>query len=198
MPRTTLICTVGTSLFFPNLAGLRRNPAPATAALADAYDAKDWPAVARLLAAFPPTDRLCGAEVNSVAGLVANGSVAATAGVVLVHSDTDDGRAIAGVLAAYFAAHGHSPVEAVPVPDLQDADPQAFRAKGLPNLARLLAAKVKECGAAACGINATGGYKAVAAIAAVVGNALGVPVYYLHERFSEVVELPPFSANGPA
>jgi len=208
MPRPILLCTVGTSLFFPNLAGLRRTmkddetkpddkkllkPAVRAVApeLANAYDAKDWPTVARLLAQLPTTERLCGAEVNSIASLVANDYAPPDAGVFFFHSDTDDGRAIAAVLTDLFRSHGHSPVEAVPVPDLQDADPQRFRTRGLRNLARLLAAKVRDYGPDQCGINATGGYKAQIAVAVLMGQAVGVPVYYMHERFSEIIAFPP-------
>lgn len=49
----TLLCTVGTSLFFPNLSGLTREPQtdPIRAALAKAYKEKDWLGVATQL--FP-------------------------------------------------------------------------------------------------------------------------------------------------
>jgi putative CRISPR-associated protein (TIGR02619 family) len=208
MPRPILLCTVGTSLFFPNLAGLRRalteNAAepddkkivkpkqPAVAEqLATAFEAKDWPGVAKQLAELPQTERLCGAEVNSVASLVANGYAPADAGIFLFHSDTDDGRAIAAVLMEFFRLRGHAPVEAVCVADLQDADPKRFRTKGLRSLARLLSAKVREYGPAACAINATGGYKAQIAVAVLMGQAVGVPVYYMHERFSEIIAFPP-------
>ena len=47
MPVTTLISTVGTSLFFPNLAGLKPDDAdPLRARLAQSYAAQDWPGVA--------------------------------------------------------------------------------------------------------------------------------------------------------
>ena len=208
MPRPFLLCTVGTSLFFPNLAGLRRTLKDDDAKpddkktirlairlvaeqLATAYEAKDWHAVARHLVALPPTERLCGAEVNSVASLISNNYVSADASIFLFHSDTDDGRAIAGVLADLFRSRGHAPVAAVSVPDLQDADPKRFRTKGLRNLARLLSVKVREYGPAACAINATGGYKAQVAVAVLLGQSLGIPVYYMHERFSEIIAFPP-------
>jgi hypothetical protein len=40
-------------------------------------------------------------------------------------------------------------------------------------------------------IDATGGYKAQIAIAVVIGQALNIPVYYKHERFSEIIDFPP-------
>jgi len=212
MSRPILLCTVGTSLFFPNLAGLRRTLAedeskpderkvvkpairPVAEQLIVAYEAKDWTAVARLLVQLDPSERLCGAEVNSVASLVKHGYIPANASVFLFYSDTDDGRAIATVLAEYFRARGHTPAEALCVPDLQDADAKRFRTKGLRNLARLLSAKVREYGPAQCSFNATGGYKAQIAIAVLMGQAVGVPVYYMHERFSEIIAFPPMPVS---
>src|SRR5262249_58954322 len=81
--------------------------------------------------------------------------------------------------------------EAVEVADLQDADPKRFRTDGLRNLARAVCKVVRDHSASACAINATGGYKAQIAIAVLLGQALGVPVYYKHERFSEIIAFPP-------
>jgi putative CRISPR-associated protein (TIGR02619 family) len=181
MPRPILLCTVGTSLLNPANAGGRHTRAGTT----------DWAAVGRDLAALAPTDRGCGAEVNSVASLVSAGHVSPGAGVFLLHSDTADGRGVAAALGDLFRGRGHAPAEAVPVPDLQDADPKRFRTRGLRNLAKLLAAKVREYGPAACAVNATGGYKAQIAVAVLMGQAVGVPVYYMHEKFAEVIAFPP-------
>jgi putative CRISPR-associated protein (TIGR02619 family) len=212
MTRPILLCTVGTSLVYPNLAGLRKTlvedrdkpddrkaiaPALVGAAerLAAAYAARDWPAVAAALGDFPATHRSCGAEVNSIASLIKHQYAPADAGVFFFHSDTDDGRDIADVLVRLFRARGHDPVEAVAVPDLQDQDPKRFRTKGLRNLARLLCGKVRERSAAACAINATGGYKAQIAVAVLLGQALSIPVYYMHERFSEIIAFPPMPVS---
>jgi hypothetical protein len=40
-------------------------------------------------------------------------------------------------------------------------------------------------------INATGGYKAQILYAGIIGQALGIPLYYKHELFDEIIELPP-------
>ncbi len=208
MPRPILLCTVGTSLTESNLKHLRENMAKDHVkpedkktiptgfeafgeALAVAYEKKDWAGVAAVLGQFPLTLRLCGAEVNSIASLIANGYSPADCGIYFFHSDTSDGKNIADVLVRLYAARGHSPVAAVPVPDLQDADPKRFRTKGLRNLAKLLCGKVREHSAEACAINATGGYKAQIAVAVLLGQALGIPVYYMHERFSEIIAFPP-------
>jgi len=191
-----LICTVGTSLFRPNLEGLKKDlldgkVLPDRSPLAEAYQAGDWPAVARGLAALPPDERVCGAEINSVASMIDKGYVPADCGLFFLHSDTDDGRHIATVLTAWAHARGHAPVEAVAVPDLQDQDPKRFRTSGLRNLARLICAIVRARSPAACAMNATGGYKAQIAVAVLLGQALGVPVYYKHEVFSEIIAFPP-------
>lgn len=82
--RNTLISTVGTSLFYPNLANLpdaagyetwlAKQPArerehltcERVSALAMAYRERDPATIARALVALPPTTRLCGAEINSI------------------------------------------------------------------------------------------------------------------------------------
>ncbi len=195
-PRPILLCTVGTSLFFPNLKGLADQLAAGKLAddkrpLAEAYHDKRWPDVARALAALPPTERTCGAEINSIASTISSGLAAADCGLFFFHSATDDGRAIARILVEYFRHRGHQPVEATEIEDLQDEDPRRFRTRGLRNLARELCRVVRERGPAACAINATGGYKAQIAIAVLMGQALAIPVCYMHERFSEIITFPP-------
>ena len=191
-PAHTVICTVGTSLFRPNLAGLRADdPEPNRQALARAYAAGDWEAVAAGLGTHGPTDRLCGAEINSLASLVAKGYAAADANLVFCHSDTADGQAIGRILEVYFRRAGHSSVQARTITDLQDRDARLFRTRGLRNLAREVCKVIRDYGAASCAINATGGYKAQIAIAVLMGQALGVPVYYKHELFDEIIAFPP-------
>ena len=191
-PAHTVICTVGTSLFRPNLAGLRADdPEPSRQALARAYAAGDWEAVAAGLGTHGPTDRLCGAEINSLASLVTKGYAAADANLVFCHSDTADGQAIGRILEVYFRRAGHSSVQARTITDLQDRDTRLFRTRGLRNLAREVCKVIRDYGAASCAINATGGYKAQIAIAVLMGQALGVPVYYKHELFDEIIAFPP-------
>jgi putative CRISPR-associated protein (TIGR02619 family) len=175
MPQRILLCTVGTSMFHGQPEAVVRDPA----------------ALARRLAALAPTDHLCGAEINSIASLLERGYVTADCGLYFFHSATDQGRAVAAVLTAYFNGRGHSSVSAVEVADLQDTDARRFRTQGLRHLARELCRVIGEHSAAACAIDATGGYKAQIAIAVLLGQALGVPVYYKHEHFSEIIAFPP-------
>jgi len=40
-------------------------------------------------------------------------------------------------------------------------------------------------------VNATGGFKAEIAYATLVGLLFDVPVYYIHEAFQDIIEMPP-------
>lgn len=191
MPKPhTLLCTIGTSLFYPNLSNLKdTDPDPTLAALAQGYVQKDWQKVAELLHKRKPTDRLCGAEINSVTDLLNEGFIEQVH-LHLLHSDTDDGKAIAEILQYYFKADGWQ-VTTHCVEGLRDDDPRAFRTHGLRNLAKIFGERVRETGADFCAINATGGYKAQIAIAVLMGQALDIPVYYKHERFDAIIPFPP-------
>jgi putative CRISPR-associated protein (TIGR02619 family) len=205
-----LICTVGTSLFKPNLAGLPK-PADyaewaerarkqgeldppsleAVNALRDAYESKNPRSIADALLQLSSASRTCGAEINSIASMIQKEHVPANCGLFFLHSDTEDGRSIAAILKSYYQSKGHAPVETIEVPDLQDQDPKRFRTKGLRNLARKICGVIRDYTPSACAINATGGYKAQIAIGVLLGQAIGVPVYYKHELFSEIIAFPP-------
>jgi putative CRISPR-associated protein (TIGR02619 family) len=191
-----LICTVGTSLFRPNLEGLKKDLTDGKIRddlkpLAQAYQQQDWPTVAYQLAQLSPSERICGAEINSIASMIDKQHVPVDCGLFFLHSATDHGRNIAAILKSYYQSKGHAPVETIDVPDLQDQDPKRFRTKGLRNLARAICGVIRERSASACAINATGGYKAQIAIGVLLGQAIGVPVYYKHELFSEIIAFPP-------
>jgi putative CRISPR-associated protein (TIGR02619 family) len=134
--------------------------------------------------------RLCGAEINSTASIIDQGHVAPDCGLFFLHSDTDDGRRIAGILRDYYRGH-HAPIETVAIAGLQGRDPRRFRTQGLRNLARGLCRVVRDYSPAACAVNATGGYKAQIAVAVLLGLVFGVPVYYKHELFNEIIAFPP-------
>lgn len=198
--RPILLCTLGTSLFRPNLERLKREVQEGTLredwlSLSEAYTRGDWSAVALALTRIPASERVCGAEINSVASMIQRGHASADCGLVLFHSATADGRNVGLILERYYKAQGHSPVERIEVPDLQDEDAKRFRTQGLRNLVRKLCGGIRERSAAACAINATGGYKAQIAVAVLVGQALGVPVYYKHEMFSEIIAFPPLPVS---
>lgn len=191
MPRaTTLISTVGTSFLFPNVAGLSVQDAdPRRAFLAKAYQDRNPKVMAKGLAAYEPHERICGAEINSIASLVQGDYVAGDANLLFCHSDTDEGRLIGAVLRDYFVRTGHPTVELIEIVDLND-DFQSFRTRGLRNVAKALCRAIRDNGPATAAVNATGGYKAQIAIAVLMAQAIGVPVYYRHERFAEIISFP--------
>ena len=190
-PAQTVICTVGTSLF-GNLRALKPDdPSAARAGLAAAFAAGENDSILEGLLTLEPNDRVCGAEINSLASLIGKGYAVADANVVFCHSDTEDGRAIGAILADYHQHRGHPVASACPIDDLQDKDPKRFRTRGLRNLAKVVCRVIREYDPSSCAINATGGYKAQIAIAVLMGQAIGVPVYYKHELFDEIIAFPP-------
>jgi len=191
-PAHTLLCTVGTSLL--GHLGLRGQNGPTLPEAAEALTRGGAGAAARVLARLDPLDRRLGAEINSVAELTGRGYIAPDARIELFHSATEEGRTAAGVLAAYFRARGHA-VETVEVEHLQDAQPRLFKSKGLRNLAKALCRSVRAWGVDRTAIDATGGYKAQIAVAVLIGQALGLPVYYKHESFNEIISFPPMPVS---
>jgi putative CRISPR-associated protein (TIGR02619 family) len=206
--RNTLISTVGTSLFKPNLFNLPTSESydgwlakqpeqdrdylsrELIESLRTELHNQNWQELAKTLCDIPGITRLCGAEVNSITDLIARGYCAENSKLVFCHSATADGRHIANILQHYYKAKGHQS-ESQEIEDLQDANPKLFRTKGLRNLAKTVSKIVREQDANFCAINATGGYKAQIAIGVLMGQALGVPVYYKHELFSEIIAFPP-------
>ena len=189
----TLLCTIGTSLLYPNLSNLikEKQTDPVRAALAQAYSGENWSEVATQLREIDPIERLCGAEINSVTDLLSQ-QIIERGYLHLFHSETDDGKAIAQILQSYFTQDRWR-VQVHCVEGLRDDDPNLFRTQGLRNLAKLFGERVRESrqNFIPCAINATGGYKAQIAIAVLMGQALDIPVYYKHERFDAIIPFPP-------
>lgn len=200
-PRNVLICTVGTSLKtnLQRAAGeIARGgdpPEGVDRALLDAYARGDDDAVERELKKLDGSQRMCGAEINSITSMLEKGYVVPECELWFLRSDTEDGRRVGGWLQSYYRARGHRVVKTEAVEDLQDQDARRFRTRGLRNLARSMCRIVRERSPASCAINATGGYKAQIGIAVVLGQALGVPVYYKHELFPEVIAFPPLPVS---
>ena len=187
-----LLCTVGTSLK-GNLKTWRAQVMNDSSEIGD-FTAEDWHAASQYIGGLDPHDRRCGAEINSIQALIDDGLVTPVQ-VHLFHSDTKDGRAIASFLERYYAQRGFRghKLQLQNIEGLDDSDPKAFRTKGLRNLVRRLCYFIREYGSEACAVNATGGYKAQIAIAVMIGQALGVPVYYKHEFFAQhsIISFPP-------
>ncbi|SKB15261.1 conserved hypothetical protein [Planktothrix sp. PCC 11201] len=207
--KTTLISTVGTSLIYPNLSGLpvdettyeawlKRQPLSEQPLLSyelisnirTALQQKNWKQLADYLGQIPGTTRLCGAEINSITDLIQRKYCIEKCTLMFCHSATPEGENIAEILKYYYQNKGHR-TETQKIEGLQDDQPKLFRTKGLRNLAKTISQIVREQTPQYCAINATGGYKAQIAIAVLMGQALGVPVYYKHERFSEIIAFPP-------
>jgi putative CRISPR-associated protein (TIGR02619 family) len=200
MPRNTLICTVGTSLFDSNLKNLSDKPdAPVNwRELKDAFDRTDWKQTAAELLKISPSARVCGAEINTVEEIRKKNWLALENLIFLV-SDTPAGRNTGKVLSLYFKKRTdlnlHT-IEFKPVDELQDERPKDFRTHGLRNLVREMGAYIQRFGGADnVAIDATGGYKAQIAIAVLIGQAINIPVYYKHEKFNEIIDFPPMPVS---
>ncbi len=193
--KTYVLATVGTSL----LTNLRRDLNLSDHQLPSEQQAVAW------LRQRDPNDRFCGAEINSIANLLAGQDLSAgrtqpPAGLQFLVSDTAEGQWCGRALTLYFSKW--SPVKEVnweKVPDLTDADPRRFAHQGLRSLVKLAAKHLQEAQRRAPTalrlIDATGGYKAQISFAGLIGQVLKVPVVYLFERFTHCIEMPPLPVD---
>lgn len=185
--RNTLICTVGTSLL--------NNLKYAEDAIKQVFEEQNWNKLALLLLERKNSDRLCGAEINSITSICEKGLLAQRIRLIFLVSDTEDGKKTGEMLKLYYNnTHNSLRFEFVDVRKLEglrDDNVKMFKQQGLKNLVREISNEVRNFSSEAIAINATGGYKAQISFAGMVGQALEIPVYYLFEKFSEVIELPP-------
>lgn len=170
----TYITTVGTSLLF-NARGalkLERDTALAPTQLLD------------YLRSCDPIR--ASAESNSLSRLLQPRDH-----VVFLHSHTDEGRLCAESLCDFYASQEYHS-STCEVTDLH-YDQRRFKARGLRALVAALCRLIRQARQAEreVAINATGGFKAEIAYATLVGLILHVPVFYIHEKFQEVIEMPP-------
>jgi putative CRISPR-associated protein (TIGR02619 family) len=126
------------------------------------------------------------AETNSLGWLLREGDK-----IVFLHSQTEEGKRAAEALATFYKNSGYL-VELREVSDLQYRESR-FKMRGLRALVAEMVRCIREERAAGREviINATGGFKAEIAYATLVGLVFDVPVYYIHEAFKEIIELPP-------
>lgn len=176
-----ILCTTGTSL----LGNLIR-----TAEMKEALEQRDIAAIVAFLKGQRPDDLICGAEINSLHEMVKKGYTGARGNLHFLHSETPDGELVAAILEEYYRQQGWW-VKTYVVPGLTDENPRRFRTEGLRNLVRKMGEIIRDYGSSNCLINATGGYKAQIAVAVMLGQALGIHVYYKHERFAEIISFPP-------
>lgn len=167
----TILTTVGTSLLGNAGRALGRT---------DLTDSD----LANYLARTDPV-RAC-AETNSLSRLLRDGDL-----IVFLHSHTDDGRRCAEALRRHYDKQGYR-AELVEIADLGYAESR-FKLRGLRALVAALAERIEreQRRGAEVAINATGGFKAEIAYATLVGLLFDVPVYYIHELFQDLIEMPP-------
>lgn len=199
--KTTLLCTVGTSLFDGNLKKLssdQENLPHNWEKLKEFYDKKDWDNLVKELLKIKPNERIVGAEINTIEMLKKKSSFSGISNLILFISDTELGRDTGSVLKNYFQKSREirfNNVRVVTIKALQDEDPIAFKNKGLRNLVREMGKYISLYRPENIVIDATGGYKAQIAIAVIIGQALDIPVFYKHERFSETIAFPPLPVS---
>jgi len=194
--RDVIICTVGTSLL-TNIDTPYKPEAGISAELHEklqqARRSDNDVALLKLLLEIEPTSRICGAEINSIEDALTTKSLNLRH-LFLFVSDTVDGRKMGDLLARYYRQRRDLDLETsefVAVEKLQDKEPKDFKIHGLRNLVREMGKVIQRYTSDRIVINATGGYKAQIAIAVVIGQTLGIPVLYRHERFSEIIDFPP-------
>lgn len=118
--------------------------------------------------------------------------------ILLLHSATPSGQECAEVLQAYFKTHlGQNYVDIEPIPDINYELDESGSA--LEKMANLLRQRIQQASAnGLVTLAATGGFKAQTMVMGLVGNALGVPVCYIHEAYKALVYLPYINTSGQA
>lgn len=194
--RNTLICTVGTSLLESNLKHLSektQNKPNNWKEIKKYYEENNWNLLAKEILKIDPSIRICGAEINTI-NEARSKKWLDLQNLFLMVSDTQFGEDTGQVLKKYYKYRkdlNFKNIEVIKVKDLQDERPKDFKILGLRNLVREFGKIVKRIGIEQIAIDATGGYKAQIAIAVLIGQVLNIPVYYKHERFSEIIDFPP-------
>jgi putative CRISPR-associated protein (TIGR02619 family) len=165
-----IIATVGTSLLANHAKGSKEDPTASALANYLRHTAADT----------------ASAETNSLGKLLKSGD-----GIVFLHSSTGEGALCADSLARHFSAMGYES-RVSDIPDLSWQESR-FKMLGLRALVvriiEIINAERKKGNEVA--INATGGFKAQIAYATLIGLLFDVPVYYMHEKFQEIIEMPP-------
>jgi putative CRISPR-associated protein (TIGR02619 family) len=152
-----------------------------------------WSEIAKRLQKKDPSDISCGAEINTLHALIEQRELVDRD--VALHfclSDTQKGKQMGDILENYYEKRGYRSVKPQIIEGLQDQDEDLFRRVGLRRLVQKIAEITHNVGGPDfVAINATGGYKAQIALSAIIGQAMGVTVYYKHEMFPGIISLPP-------
>jgi len=110
----------------------------------------------------------------------------------LLYSDDEEGEKSAKFLKYVLEKNGFFYVFPKKI-DFLTKDFIQFSQKGLKNLLNVIVSIVEEYPDVS--IVATGGYKAETAYATIAGIIFSIPVYYIHEDFKSLIELPPLPIN---
>lgn len=172
----SLLITVGTSL----LSNAQRTLGKKTELLNDAE-------LANYLRLTPPEDAC--AETNSIVRLLRQGIVHEGDRFIFFHSQTDEGRRCAELLHRHYAKTFLTHTREIG--DLTYTESR-FKLRGLRSFVSHLAETItnEKQQQRTPLINATGGFKAEIAYATLIGVLFHVPVYYIHEKFGDIVEMP--------
>lgn len=110
--------------------------------------------------------------------------------IVFLHSATQK----SAVCAEFLSRHYAGSVDSISTREIQDLSYEEgkFKLRGLRSLVGTLTELIEEAQGEGREvlINATGGFKAEIAFSTLVGLLFDVPVYYIHERFRDIVEMP--------
>jgi putative CRISPR-associated protein (TIGR02619 family) len=173
----TILCTTGTSVAQgrPEGAAIEKHINERVRSMSQQYGAKSEEFQRRICA-----------EINSLRALRARNSDR----VVLVHTDTDDGRACAEAIVRLVEDNFGSKTTMRRVEGLQATDARRFRVEGVKNLLSLLDHLVAEAGTTEVVLNPTGGFKSVVPFVTLFGLFRGLKVVYLFEHSEELIALP--------
>ena len=183
---SSLICTVGASL----VSNISKDNE-----LKKLYEAKETEKIGQYFVDSkedPEKEQMFGAEINSIASIVALKYISERKHLHFLVSDTIDGKKVGAILKYYFehSKLAFEKVEVHVVDRLDDARMEDFKRYGLRNLIKKIAEIIRVENNDVV-INATGGYKAQIAFALALGQGLKIPVYYRFERFKYVIEFFP-------
>jgi len=126
------------------------------------------------------------AETNSLSRLLEEGDK-----LVFMHSQTEEGRFCAEALRRHYENEGYRG-EVCEIPDLTYTESR-FKMRGLRSLVATMVGRIRRGRKEEYRIiiNATGGFKAEIAYATLIGLLFDVPVYYIHEAFRDIIQMPP-------
>ncbi len=191
----TLICTAGTSLYSNFTRERQQNDE--ICEIFKRFEDQNFIGFSKELLKMDETERLLGAEISSIYHLLNKKKEIEIDKILFLVSETELGKHIGETLSLYYNSSAYNQSKKKDFADykivekLNDENPTDFKNHGLRNLVKEISQEVKSSGTDNVVINSTGGYKAQTLFAGVIGQSLGIPVYYLFERFNEIIELPP-------